>query len=304
RFMRDLMDASSAVDKAQVWDAAVEHGLRNVADDLGLDRKMVSKILAEAHKGRQRAQRLIERAYASGKRDLVPIEGDDGVKYMVALPLTRSQAPKHVTAPDFTEVRRTLERAQQKGWLPKAGSAVNDCANSVFNSITWHWKANVLLRLAWPIRVTLFDGQFRVMAKFGAAVHLAHAPQIARNTTAAYMKELGLAGNPVKAGKAGLAAGGALGFLPAGPAGAAVGGLAGAGLLRALSKLESAGFDAMTVRGLKVPPAFGEPGDVANVFYSKVSSGDQYDTLIRAEAPAYTGLRRDASRWQTIPADA
>lgn len=305
-------ESSETGGRAHVWNMMVEDGLRHIGNDLGIDRNVMTKILGRASSGRQRAHRLIERAYATGRRDLMPIEDPVHGRFMVALPMTKSQRPNTLTAPDFQRIRQDLRRAQKRGWLPKAGAQVKDISDSVLDTVTWHWKANVLLRVAWPIRVTGLDEMMRMIAKFGVATTAMETARGVRNIIPAYMQELGLT-TPRKIGTTGAAAGGLAGLLAAGPAGAAVGGtlgsLAGSRILRNLRKIEDEGFDQLT-RGLRigghnVPAAFGEPGDVAEMYYRKVSSGAQLESFMVAEHQQMRRLQRDPAKTRTIvPEDA
>lgn len=276
--------------RIRIWDEGMEKSMRAIVGKVNkehgtaLSSKQAQFILDEARNGQQAARDHIRKQYSAGNRDLISVETPEGIE-SIRVPLFRSDTPNAVFSPDFPAVERKLARHAKKGRLPKEGSLV-EVGNDVLDSVNYYWKSHVLLRGAWPMRVTGFDEMWRPLVKYGAAEAGPEVARGARNYVHSVSKDLGF-DNPSRAAKVGTATGSMMGLLMGGvpgvtgssvasaALGAAGGGAAGGlgfRLLSNLAKSERAGINWARLNKLGIAPPFGEPGDVANLYYDRASS--------------------------------
>lgn len=112
--------------------------------------------------------------------------GDEGIEEFMQVPLTPGQLEQTVALVDIKKLRDVLERARRRdpealsklGPVKRRTSAAMDTTQPVFDfasqvtgSVMSAWRAAVLLRPAWAMRV-VGDEQFRMMAKIGTLPRL------------------------------------------------------------------------------------------------------------------------------------
>lgn len=327
RFVSSISSELDPARRTELWDQAEESMVRRIVSDTNakhgtnLSRADTDRILTEARKGRQRARDHVSKQYATGNRDMFPIEDENGI-HMVRMPLFRSQEPTAVFAPDLAQVRKTIDRHASKGFLPKAGEAV-EAGTDFLDKANYFWKAQVLLRGAWPVRVTGFDEMWRPLIKYGSTA-LPEVGKGMRNYVRSVSKDLGF-DNPARAGRVGALTGGIGGLLsgalPRAITGDVAGGVAealpqaaigaGAGgmgfrMLSNLAKAERAGINWSRLRKLDIAPPFGEPGDRANLFYDRASARKGFTQLLNEGAEfeeLSAQIERNPRAFETITPD-
>lgn len=323
---RRVTDMAAELDpttRIRMWDDGMEAAMGSIVSKVNRDhgvalsRAESQSILDEARNGLQNARDHVRKQYSAGNRDLISVETPEGIEN-VRVPLFRSDTPNAVFSPDFPAIERKLSRHAQKGRLPKEGSLV-ELGTDALDSVNYYWKSHVLLRGAWPMRVTGFDEMWRPLIKYGSAA----VPEVAkgaRNYTRAVAKDLGF-DNPSRAAKVGAATGSMMGLMMGGvpgvtgssvasaALGAAGGGAAGGlgfRLLSNLAKSERAGINWTRLNKLGIAPPFGEPGDVANLYFDRASSRRQMQQFMNEDRhmdELMEEIQRNPRSFETIRPD-
>ncbi|QBI19339.1 hypothetical protein ER308_07130 [Egibacter rhizosphaerae] len=198
--------------------------------------------------------------------------------------------------PDPTQARRRMEGTRRLGREAAEG-------------LNYFWKANVLLRPAWPMRVVA-DQNMRNVFKFGALATAGQMPRAGANMTRAAMRELGVEMAPHsgrgqrRATQLGVAGGAGTGFAAAGPAGAAVGaaigGFTGRGLHRKLSDMDAMGYKGPVVGGARHEGPFGAAGDASNIYRERNRQMRQIQEVMGSEETLMRRLEPDPRNMETV----
>lgn len=361
---RITAEGTSAGRRLQVWMEAEDAALTHIADEFELPNQVVDEIRRRARTGRNVANRHLNdprsRAFAPDDSALM-LWDDEGIATGAQLPrqmpLSRSQTTNMISPPDFRQLRVQMARLEADGLLDGIRDKIRNAdgqpvkvtagelsgsgprvtfrqysqvAKEVLESVTYTWKAGVLLRPGWPIRVILMDEHLRMLAKFGASATVGKLPDATRRLGRAYAKELKLHDGYqlAKRKRKGLlatdeladsqvadqiarygqvrnrtsAAGAALGFLGAGPVGALAGAGAGYGLIRKLASLEDMGYAGLKLGQFDVSSPFDKEG----MYRDLVSMNDQVirEFFAPAESGVMQRMKKMKDDWATVTGDA
>ena len=157
------------------------------------DAALIKRLKADFSESNRAARAILQNARKYDADDNVSrvawIDPEDGTPYVMDVPLTPSQLEQTVALVDIKSLRTMLERARLRD--PDALSKVKplrviqgakrrtqaqiadqfDNAGQAVGEIMKNWKAAVLLRPAWAMRV-VGDEQLRMMAKIGTITRL------------------------------------------------------------------------------------------------------------------------------------
>jgi hypothetical protein len=214
--------------------------INTLAESAGLTRGELDRVLKEVNRGRDGANKMLQsRAYDGEGRSRLKYKDDATGEYHES-PLLVSQTDNVLPLPDIEKARKVLDEiAHYKNRHGRAQEVPADLLTK-FNTV---WKASVLLRFGWPIRVVT-DEQLRIMAKVGVMAQLANAGtgtgNIVRNR-AARREALRNRPRDLKTGA----------LIPEGVA------------LEGVAK-QRIGFGTTTIRGYEIPKVFGTDPNAPN----------------------------------------
>lgn len=203
RYRSEYMAAGDDITRQAILVRAENDAVRAVMKDAGIADEDITKVLAEAERGRTRAQQILQsRAYDGEGRSRVFFEGDDGIPTEV--PLLVSQNANVVPLVDMDKVLKAAARikrqrvatgkqsanAAQKAGAKAAESVVGDVARTTgaisvegLEAFYRAWRPGTLLRFGWPIRVVT-DEQMRIVAKIGVMAQMDNLITVAKNSIA------------------------------------------------------------------------------------------------------------------------
>ncbi|MGH9211039.1 MAG: hypothetical protein ACRD2C_10195, partial [Acidimicrobiales bacterium] len=239
-------------------------------------------------------------------------DGDEMVE--VELPLSVTQLQNVVNVPNFHLLRQHAARYSRLKYGDDWRSRVTRGAAPVWSASQYGldamrgimevWRPAVLLRPAWTLRV-VGDEQMRMLAKFGALSVMLGSRDAVNNYAAA------LKTNPIvrrvlrtestaRMTRRGSFVSAAAGGLVGGPVGAVAGGALGNRLVRAMARMEDAGYQNVRFGGHSLSGPFGDKGSSAEFYRVHNSARASVDELFgRHEARFVGALKRDASRFRT-----
>lgn len=175
RYMR----AVSETDRSTLWGSAETLAIKSIAEKEGLSVDEVEDLVAEARKGRDGINKLVNgkgRVYDGEGRSRIQFRDPDS-GHVVDIPLLNSQNENVHFVRDLDEIRGALSKMGKfKSDHPNI-EKITGAGNAFFEGYQRYWKAGTLLRLGWPQRV-IADEQMRIMAKIGVlanAKNLGHA---------------------------------------------------------------------------------------------------------------------------------
>lgn len=302
----------SAHQRYQIFLRAEEEAYRKIARDYGIPADELENVVSKATQGRRRVlNRADTQRFGTGGNDVFNI--GHGVESQI-LPLFETQTSALYTPPDFTRLRRDIERLRSKGILPlpeefQIYSNVAREAMDYFNSLV---KRNLLLRPAWPLRVIGFDEGLRPLVLFGrmamgeswynGTLNLMRAYSKAYN---GYLKKIPMNERLLRGlSRWGVPAvvGGAVGGLPGAAIG--VGAQAGVRLLKNLDTLNNVGWGAVAnnVYGADFQKA--TQGAAGQAILQRLSMQNSMSQYLAGETEVVDILFGDTTRWRTItPSD-
>lgn len=285
-----------------------------------VDSHHIDGMLDRVQAGRKRSmQRNSAMRFGTEGRDLWADE--HGVNTVVR-PLFSTQTPNLVAVPDFTRLRRDIERYMTKELLPLDTSEWTKNANAArqamddLNSLV---KANLIIRPAWALRVIGLDEGLRGLVEFGVLANAKNWGRNLQNLRKRYAAEnpnlgrrAGLRGGSKAArmAKYSIPFGGGLLLGGFGPAGAALGATAvaaakGVGkFLDRFDDLNARGYTPYTAekygRAFKFDGVFDDGGDAMKLRLA--NRNDAKDWLLD-EHGRMRELVGDVRRWKTITPD-
>lgn len=306
----------SASQRSVEFDKAVRAAYEHIARDFGIPSDVMDEVIEKAQAGRKRREaRLNEQRYAAEREgqapnDLFPSGNGNDV---VAMPLLREQTRNSGLVPDFTTLRRDLDRMQKKALLPETAEwrqMSSNQARYIADTVNSAVKLNLVMRPAWMLRVIGFDEGLRPLAIFGTAA-MKQWPRSLNRLRARYAEQadkafhrLGIdpAGRLRRRGGPAMAA--ATGAIIAGPVGLAAGAGVSMGMkyLRRLDDLARHGYDEATISSRMGDFTYEGIGKGQGEMMGKALS--QRDGLIDLIAGEQEALRRitsaEAVNWKTV----
>jgi len=253
--------------------------IRRIAENAGVHPEDLAEILEGGNKYRAAGQKALEKAQVA----------EDGT-YQIVLPgldefniLPTKVAPENAY---FMTPMRELKK--EFGWWKAHGMDGATRAPSIaMNSVMKAWRAGVLLRPAWPLRV-VGEGAIAMLGKlenltYGIdemrkpIVKYADWKAGLKRTYRSLSEELGYS--------FGVGAGGLVGGLVGGAPGIVMGGLAGGALQKYGRGLEEIPFHNMAMNGVVYHGAFGASLDKDNLWHHHTSSRFDVDYILRRKKP-------------------
>jgi hypothetical protein len=148
----------------QMEDAAIAR----IAQESGLSRAELDRVMTSVNKGRNGAQQMLKsRTFDGEGRSRISFK-DDATGELHEYPLLVTQTANLAVLGDIGKAREAAKRiAEHKRRFGPSMEVPED----LLNNFTQYWKASVLLRIGWPIRMVT-DEQMRIMGKLGVMAQL------------------------------------------------------------------------------------------------------------------------------------
>ena len=316
RFSETLLATESDVAATQrftIFEEMIDRGLEIIAKDYGIPEKHIKEMIQRAQDGRRNELAKLRgqnRARMGGSEDEVSTYLDGRTATMLHQSAFDGPRPQSVLLPDFTKIRRDLERLKQKELLPIGDEwqRMSNAARDAMDRINGYVKIGMVLRPAWMPRIMLLDEGLRGVMEFGGATWITEVTKNMSELRARYAErfEEFLKKRSVEPGTAthrALSAGAAAGV------GAAVGGPVGAGLgmagyagwrfARNLGFLKDAGYGKLMMAKFGREMEFDHPLTVMQTLREKLSHANFIKDFIEE-----SGIRDKwigvAESWRTV----